>query len=806
MSLPGSAGKIFLLIMRMIFALFILCPLLLWAQKSKLPVTRLKDISVHALNSERDNENDTMELEGQVQVIYQQSHLTADVARINMRSKTLDAIGNVLIITPNATIGGTRVTLDYETNTGIIYHGYVQSGNVIFEGEILHKVSENSYIADKGKYTTCTNCPETWSFTGSRIRAELGGYAYIKNSVIRFGGFPSLWLPYLIVPLQSGRQTGLLTPQFEHTTKGGLAVSNSFFWAIDRSQDATITLKNYELRGLKSLVNYRYVLSEHSQGELDAAYMVDRAFANEKDRALKYRPDGDSFNRWFLRYNHYYDLPDGYVQRMQFNNTSDLQYPSDFFLETQNNGDSAMESRTSLTKNTDNQHFSVDASYFINLLQADPFANNNFAVHRLPELRYSTPNSRIGLTDFLYSFDLNYTNFARNGQAWDTMNAAYSATGTNNRQLKRENGGGPCNDPLGNDVTCEYVPSAVYDPTKDLLRTGQRLDAQASLSHPILFSNFLDIVPKLSYRETQYAFPISNLSSASRRFIRGELASKLSFSRVYDSDSLGRFKHEIQPELTASANSPITSPNHPFFGQSDQSGYFSNDGLSDLDLNGPFGIQFDYNDRLSTSRLITFSVTNKLTRKVINGDSSTYYRFLYWKIAQSYDAALADSSDITRQPYSDVSSTFSLYLGPYYFYQSTNYYPYQQVTNSSTRVRLYNETGDFAELEYKDQYNIFPGKEATINARDFSISLKKDLKWVDLIAKVTYNANPSVVVSDYIKSSVYGAKLKLLGDCLHLTIVRYKDTRGDWNDAINFDFSWDGNKIPRISDTIISSY
>jgi LPS-assembly protein len=127
-----------------------------------------------------------------------------------------------------STIGGDQIWFDYESNTGVISKGFVQSGNVIFEGELINKTGENDYYVVKADYTTCTNCPASWSFQGSQIRAELGGYAFIKNSFLKFGGVPVFWIPYLIVPLKSDRQTGLLTPEFESSQAGGLTVSQPF--------------------------------------------------------------------------------------------------------------------------------------------------------------------------------------------------------------------------------------------------------------------------------------------------------------------------------------------------------------------------------------------------------------------------------------------------------------------------------------------------------------------------------------------------------------------------------------------------
>ena len=230
---------------------------------------KIQGILISAGSGVRDSENETLELEGGVQLIYHDQSIACDSARINLRSKKIEAKGHVKITTPTTTIGGDHIILDYENNTGLIYNGYVQSGNVLFEGEILQKVSENEYFVVDADYTTCTNCPSTWKFSGSSIRAELGGYAYIKNTVIRAGIVPILWLPYLIVPLKSDRQSGLLTPEFEHTDAGGLAIAQSGFWAISRSTDATLTLKNYEKRGLKALAEYRYALDENSGGQLN---------------------------------------------------------------------------------------------------------------------------------------------------------------------------------------------------------------------------------------------------------------------------------------------------------------------------------------------------------------------------------------------------------------------------------------------------------------------------------------------------------------------------------------------------------
>lgn len=172
--------------------------------------------------------------------------------------------------------------MDYEADQSLIINGYVKSNNIQFKGQLIEQSSTKDFKILQADYTTCSNCPASWSFSGSQIKAELGGYAFLKNPFLKVSGLPVLWLPYLVVPLKNERQSGLLSPEIGIIPNSRkIVVAESFFWAIDRSQDMTFTLKNYELGGLKELLEYRYALSEQSYGEFHAAHMNDSVFKSD---------------------------------------------------------------------------------------------------------------------------------------------------------------------------------------------------------------------------------------------------------------------------------------------------------------------------------------------------------------------------------------------------------------------------------------------------------------------------------------------------------------------------------------------
>lgn len=772
-------------------------------------MAKIQDVIINAESSFRDTENETMELEGNVQIVFQNQHIKADKAKVNFRTRQAELTGHVEIATQKNVIGGTAATLDYENNTGIIYNGFVQSGPVVFSGAILQKVSEDEYYVTQADYTTCTNCPATWGFSGSNIRAELGGYAYIKNSILRIYAVPVFWLPYLIVPLKSDRQTGLLTPRLLGDGAGGLAFSESFFWAISRSTDATFTVTNYEKRGLKGLAEYRYMLNETSYGNLNSAFIVDRVFKNDP-RVTDFEKSADKgsdVNRWFARYDHYYDMPNEYVQRAQVNIASDLQYPKDFPEETLNHGDSAMENRLSLTKNSFDQHLSIDSSYYVNMLQYNALANNANAVHRLPEIRFSQAQQRLFNSQFLYSYNLDYVNFARAGQAFDNM----SSTGPTNSVRYPTN---TCNDPLYDSANpdCSLVQDGHFDPTSDLLRTGQRLDMTAAVYRPITFGGYTDILPGLSYRETHYRFNIEQDPSNVRRYARATISAKTTLSRIFIPDDVGpkaeKYKHDFQPEIIATAIPWLDHPRHPFFGTASEPDgtFYQSDTLTDTDTSSPYGIQFDYNDRVYDRGLVTLVLNNKIIQKKWVGDIPQYMQIVNFKIYQSYDTYQANLRNPTRDPWSDLTAILDMRLRQFQTYTVLTYLPDVQVTNISSRVRLSNDYGQFFQVQLTKTYNRNEQDISRTRVEDYTFGAGFTSGYLNLMGKITYDANLSNSNRKRVKSWAYVAQIKPPGECWMINITQYLPTGGDTKTSVDFAFSFDGVPKPALPPETLDLY
>ena len=93
---------------------------------------------------------------------------------------------------------------------------------------------------------------------------------------------PVMYTPYFYYPARKKRQTGLLLPEAGISDRWGIYYNQPFFWAIDKSSDATFYGQYMDKRGLRPGVEYRYYLDDWSKG----TWMVDGLFDKKVDDGI----------------------------------------------------------------------------------------------------------------------------------------------------------------------------------------------------------------------------------------------------------------------------------------------------------------------------------------------------------------------------------------------------------------------------------------------------------------------------------------------------------------------------------------
>ena len=96
--------------------------------------------------------------------------------------------------------------------------------------------------------------------TSGSLKLRVDHYALLRNMLLKVKGVPAIYLPIMYYPLsKDNRNTGFLMPSYGASTFKGQTISNAFFWAINRSQDATILHDWFSKTGQAIAGEYRYV-------------------------------------------------------------------------------------------------------------------------------------------------------------------------------------------------------------------------------------------------------------------------------------------------------------------------------------------------------------------------------------------------------------------------------------------------------------------------------------------------------------------------------------------------------------------
>jgi len=203
----------------------------------------------------------------------------------------LVATGNVVFANAEGRLAAEKAEFDLKKKTGTFYTASgtmplgsaadprqfgTQQADVYFWGETIERLGDQKYKVTHGGFTTCVQPTPRWElFTGSVV-LNLNDYAVAKNTVLRVKGVPVIYLPWVYYPIQDDdRATGFLLPTYGTSTLRGQAISNAFFWAIGRSQDATFFHDWFTRAGQGFGTEYRYAAAAQSFGNI-RLYRIDQ--------------------------------------------------------------------------------------------------------------------------------------------------------------------------------------------------------------------------------------------------------------------------------------------------------------------------------------------------------------------------------------------------------------------------------------------------------------------------------------------------------------------------------------------------
>ncbi|MDO9558390.1 MAG: LPS assembly protein LptD [Syntrophales bacterium] len=614
-------------------------------------------VTIEADSISYDQEQNTYHATGNVVITYVKGILTADDVFLEKSRDQARAEGNVKLKSGQDTLEGDRIDFDIRDKTGVAYRGraFMAQNHFYLAGDRIIKTGEFSYVVDGGaKATTCDGPSPAWQLAGDKLDVTLEGYGTLKHARLMAKGIPVLYIPYLIFPAKTKRQSGLLSPYFAFSdTKLGTDVEIPFFWAISDDMDATLYQRYMDKRGYKQGVEFRYFTSPNNFGTFYGDFMNDTGRVKETAGGISRDWQSDQ-QRWSLYLNHQTNFDPSFYFRTDIRKVSDSWYFKDF--------------------SSNNYYLSNYATTEDQRFRKVPFMGNE-------TLGSLESTARLVKNWSLYNFTVSGSstdNFAAvSNEATLQKYPEVTLTGVKHALFKSP-------------VNFEFT--SIYDYFyRGVGQKGHFYELKPTLSLPINLGGYGMMTPALALSEVMWRRedqePVPSGKQGNRNLYIASLYANTEVSRVFNigGQTLEKIRHSIVPELTYTYV--------PYVNQADLPNFIA-----------PVGEQ----------QTLTYALTNSFMARLKDKDGKKNYReFLRFKLAQTFDI-IESHRDVAatggdRKPFGSVAMEVDFIPFQYLSFMARNTYDVNKTTWSQANydLALSDTRGDVAVLGYRyTQYSI----------------------------------------------------------------------------------------------------
>src|SRR3954463_2025155 len=260
-------------------------------KKVRVPISEENPVIIDARECEQAGKVYT--LRGDVQIQFAEYIFHGDLVTYDSASGDVAAKGHVSLDggRRDIHISGSEGTYNLHSQTGKFYDvrgstgarfkgrsvTLTSSSPLSFSGKLVEQTGPDEYVLHHGSVTSCELPHPKWTFTAAKIILRVGTSAHVYNTTFRLKGIPVFYLPYAAPPVERlGRESGFLIPNFGTSNTKGTVMGDSFYWAINRSMDATLGGEYLSKRGWALLESYRYRPNEASFLNLNYFGVLDR--------------------------------------------------------------------------------------------------------------------------------------------------------------------------------------------------------------------------------------------------------------------------------------------------------------------------------------------------------------------------------------------------------------------------------------------------------------------------------------------------------------------------------------------------
>ncbi|HYR44866.1 MAG TPA: putative LPS assembly protein LptD, partial [Terriglobia bacterium] len=202
----------------------------------------------------------------------------ADDVTYDVDTKMLTADGHIKFTRGEEHLEASHISMDVETKVGDFTNVSGQVGPGFFiTAQEAHRTENGQYQLKNATVTTCDGPRPGWTLALARAVVDPNRRVMAKGSTFRLESVPIFYLPYIVIPSENRtRSTGFLIPSTSTSTTKGRSLHESFYWAINRSADATFTGEYFTKRGPAGAVDFRAIPDANARIDVASFFAYDR--------------------------------------------------------------------------------------------------------------------------------------------------------------------------------------------------------------------------------------------------------------------------------------------------------------------------------------------------------------------------------------------------------------------------------------------------------------------------------------------------------------------------------------------------
>jgi len=341
---------------------------------------------------------------GNVEIIRGGSRLVADRVELNRATGEAVAQGKAVFFDGQDRLVGERIDFNLNTGTGVVYKGSTFVPPYYrLSADRMDRLGEGVYSVRQGIFTTCEGDDPAWSFRLGSAQADLENLITGTDTSFLVKGVPVIpWVPFFAASIRRERQSGFLFPEFGSNSRYGYLARTPYYWAINDSQDLTLAMDVFSKRGIGADLDYRYILSRDTRGQL-TAFGINEGFLNSRQSA------GLPENRGYYKLQHIWQATPNLSFKLDSNVTSDDDIYKTYAFTTADRVRQIAETNAFVTQRWNSFNLVGRVYWYQDLTQVRAVELQRAPEIKLTALRQPLP----GVPGLLYEGQASFVNFVR---------------------------------------------------------------------------------------------------------------------------------------------------------------------------------------------------------------------------------------------------------------------------------------------------------------------------------------------------------------------------------------------------------